>query len=99
MPPIQPAITIPPNLSVEYGIKPGEPRGRFRALRGFSLGGGVDLQPGDVVQLPRRVAAGWVKTGRLMDADSGDQPLEERDPEMESGDSPVRSRRGRAAEA
>jgi hypothetical protein len=98
------AIELPPELAKRFGVQPGsEHNARYQVLRGFCLGNGVDAQPGDIVILPRRIARGWIATGRLVPApasSSASAPtLENADPELDNADpQPSKSRR-RAREA
>ena len=51
---------------------------KFKVLKGFSLGGGVDVQPGDIVELPEKAALRWAQQGRLSPL-----PVEEKKKEKE----------------
>lgn len=61
-----PPIELPPELAKKYGVTPGrEENIRYRVLRAFCIGNGVDLEVGQEITLPRRIASQWAATGRL----------------------------------
>lgn len=91
------AITVSPALAKAWGLKNDPVLDRvvrYRVLRGFCIGNGMDVQPGDEVDLPEYRARGFIAHGKLAAirrVTNADPVLEKADPPQESGDDPLDS--------
>lgn len=59
---------------------------RYRVLQGFCLGGGRDVYPPDVIELPEREAAPYVFEGRLEEVIEKEKPAAKEKPADEKKD-------------
>jgi hypothetical protein len=95
------ALTITQHLSKRWGVTGDPARDNFRvyrALRGFCVGDGIDLDVGQEIELPERFGRHWVASGRLeLVGDVAPAPVDSADPVLDNADPTLTTRKTRKA--
>ncbi len=66
---------------------------RVKFLRGTSLGGGIDVHPGDVLDIEARLFAIWSQQGRVIEVESQESAQVDEQADAPAADKPKRGRK------